>query len=305
MSSATPASLETADLTKCFGALVAVDGLNLALQPGTVTGFLGPNGAGKSTTIRMVVGLTRPTRGSVNLFGRPALDPDARQALGYLPADAAFDPRLSGTENLDILASLRGSNGSADRGMVAESLGFSAADARRPVKELSSGMRQKLGLVAAMQHRPDLIVLDEPANRLDPLVHQAFCDLVRRLAAVGRTILLSSHVLGEVEKVCDRVALIRTGRLIEVAEVATIRNRAQRRVTLRYADPHPPPDVLTDPEITGTTVVGRLPGGRPDLIRYLLDDPAVVDIEVEPPSLEDVFLEFYTDRGSDAHADQG
>jgi len=265
-----------------------------------VTGFLGPNGAGKSTTIRMLVGLTTPTAGTATIFGHAARDVEARRRIGYLPADAAFVGRLSGVANLDVLASLRGDHGAIDRQLVADALSLSSRDLQRPVAELSSGMRQKLGLVAAMQHRPDLILLDEPANRLDPLVHRAFCQLVRRFAGDGRTVLLSSHVLGEVEEVCDSIALIRSGKLIEVAEVDAIRTAAQRRVTLRYDVARPAPDILTDSVVAGTVVNGRIPAGRPDLVRQLVDDAHLQDVEIAPPSLEDVFLDLYNEEPSDA-----
>lgn len=299
------APLRAAGLTKRFGRLTAVADLDLELSPGTVTGFLGPNGAGKSTTLRMVVGLTTPTAGAVTLFGKPASQPAARARLGYLPADATFVSRLSGRENLDVLASLRGPTGSIDRQLVAHALTFTDEDMGRPVGQLSSGMRQKLGIVAALQHRPDLIVLDEPANRLDPLVHRAFCTLLTTIAGQGRTVLLSSHVLGEVEEVCDRIALIKAGRLIRSASVDSIRADAQRRVTLRYSGPHRIPAALSDAKAVGHIVTGRIPAGRPDIVRELADDPRLRDIEVEPPSLEDLFLDMYTEGESDADADHG
>jgi ABC-2 type transport system ATP-binding protein len=295
--------LQAVGLTKRFGHFVAVDDLSLTLSKGTVTGFLGPNGAGKSTTIRMIVGLISPTAGTARIFGHAASEIDARRHLGYLPADAAFIGRLSGVDNLDVLASLRGSSGAIDRRLIADALSLSGRDLERPVAELSSGMRQKLGLVAAMQHRPDLILLDEPANRLDPLVHRAFCELIRGFAADGRTILLSSHVLGEVEEVCDAIALIKSGRLVEVAEVETIRTGAQRRVTLRYDTPQPAPGILVEPVVTGQVVKGRIPAGRPDLVRELVADSHLRDVEIAPPSLEDVFLDLYNEEPSDADAD--
>ena len=285
--------LAATHLTKRFGDFVAVDDLSLALAPGTVTGFLGPNGAGKSTTLRMLVGLTRPAVGDVSIFGLPVDQPTARRRLGYLPADAAFLPKLTGHDNLEVLSALHGSDGAVDREHVAGVLTLTAAELARPVREMSSGMRQKLGLVAALQHRPDLVLLDEPANRLDPLVHREFCRLLRQLAVDGRTVLLSSHVLGEVEEVCDQIALIRQGKLIQLAEVDEVRTQAQRRVTVRYAGPAKPPAVLHDAIVTGNVVVGRIPAAAPDLIRQILADPTVVDIEIEPPSLEEVFLDLY------------
>lgn len=297
MDDATPA-LQAEGLTKRFGAKTAVDSLSLRLAPGSVTGFLGPNGAGKSTTLRMIAGLLRPTVGTVEIFGRPASEAAARRRLGYLPADAGFDPRLSGVENLDILASLRGAYGSVDRELIADRLNFDRGDASRPVKQLSGGMRQKLGLIAALQHRPHFVVLDEPANRLDPLVHRAFCELVRGIADAGRTVLLSSHVLGEVDEVCDQIALIRDGRLIRLTDIAEIRHQAQRRVTITYSAPHPSPDLLTSPTVAGNVVTGRIPSGRPDLVRTLLTDSDITDIEIEAPSLEDLFLDLYTGKTS-------
>ena len=291
-------ALDARGLTKRFGTLTAVAELTLLLPAGSVTGFLGPNGAGKSTTLRLIAGLLRPTAGTIQLIGEPAADAKARRRLGYLPADVTFEPKLSGEANLDILASLRGASGAVDRGLIADLLGCSAHDRLRPVKELSGGMRQKLGLVAAMQHRPDLVVLDEPANRLDPLVHRAFCELVRNIARAGRTVLLSSHVLGEVEEVCDQIALIRSGKLIRVAHVDEIREQAQRRVTLTYKGAHDAPVGLNSPDMQGNVVKGRIPAGRPDLIRQLLEDPEIVDIEVEAPSLEDVFLDLYSEGAS-------
>jgi ABC-2 type transport system ATP-binding protein len=293
--------LRAVRLTKRFGTFTAVDDLSLELAPGPITGFLGPNGAGKSTMLRMVVGLTSPTSGTVTIFGQNAADHRSRSRLGYLPADAAFVARLSGSANLDVLADLRGPQGAVERGRVAEALGFTAQQMAKPVGQLSSGMRQKLGLVAAMQHAPALIVLDEPANRLDPLVHRAFCDLLRALAGEGRTVLLSSHVLAEVESVCDSIALIRAAHLIRVARVETVRGEALRRVTLRYAAPRSAPDELMAPEVAGNVVTGRIPAGRPDLVRTLAAAEGLVDIEVEPPSLEDVFLDLYAEGGNDAH----
>jgi ABC-2 type transport system ATP-binding protein len=282
-----------------------VDGLDLVLAAGTVTGFLGPNGAGKSTTLRMAVGLISPTSGEVTLYGQPAALPSARKQLGYLPADPAFVARLSGVENLDMLAALHGQHGAVDRDEVASVLGLTRSEMIRPVRSLSSGMKQKLGLVAALQHRPDLIILDEPANRLDPLVHRSFCELLRSQAADGRTILLSSHVLGEVEDVCDRIALIKAGRLIRSSSVEAVRAEAQRRVTLRYDRPHPPPAVLADAQVTGDVVTGRIPAAHPEVVRQLVADPSLRDIEIEPASLEDVVLEMYVEGAHDAGNRQG
>ena len=282
-------------VSKAFGALLAVADLTFTLTPGTVTGFLGPNGAGKTTTLRMIGGLLRPTAGELRLFGRDAREPQARTRLGYMPADPVFLPHLTGRANLDLLAHLRNPADVPDRAHATTALGLSDADLDRPVGGYSSGMRQKLAIVAALQHHPDLVVLDEPANRLDPIAHHAFCDLVRTAAGEGRTVLLSSHVLAEVEEVCDTVVLVREGRLLREAGVDELRRQASRTVVMTYAVPplHLPPS-LTGLRVDGTTATGRIPARRPDLIRALLDDPNVVDLTVTPASLEDVFLDLYT-----------
>lgn len=303
--STTPAPLRASQLTKRFGRFTAVHDLDLALEPGTITGFLGPNGAGKSTTLRIAVGLIAATSGEVTLYGQPASRPEARRRLGYMPADPAFVPRLSGVGNLDVLAALHGPSGAVDRGEVADVLGLTPSELTRPVRALSSGMKQKLGLVAALQHQPDLIILDEPANRLDPLVHRAFCELLRARASAGRTVLLSSHVLGEVEEVCHQIALIKAGRLIRTSSVESVRTEAQRRVTLRYDAPPTAPAVLANATVVGNVVTGRIPAGQLDVVRQLVADPSLRDIEIEPASLEDVVLEMYVEGATDARADQG
>ena len=290
--------VEVVGVTKRFGQLTAVDDLTFRLPPATITGFLGPNGAGKTTTLRMIGGLVRPTAGAVRVFGVDASVPRARTRLGYMPADPVFLPRLSGLENLDLLLKLRRSSSAPLRGRAADALELSVRDLGRQVGEYSSGMRQKLAIVAAMQHAPDLVVLDEPANRLDPLAHRAFCDLLRGLAAEGRTVLLSSHVLAEVEDACDAVVLVRAGRLLREASVDSLRRQASRAVTLVYAEPPTAtPHVLTAATIDGVRVTGRIPARHPALVRELAGLPGVVDITVAPASLEDVFLDLYSGDG--------
>lgn len=275
----TAAPVRLDGVTKRYGAIEAVAGLNFELAPGTITGFLGPNGAGKTTTLRMVGGLLRPTSGDVTLFGVDARNPDSRRGLGYMPADPAFLPHLSGRANLDLLTKLRG-GGSAKRRHVADELGLSTADLDRPVGGYSSGMRQKLAIVAALQHQPRLVILDEPANRLDPIAHRVFCDLVREVVADEGTVFLSSHVLAEVEAVCDSVLLVREGHLLKAARVDQLREHAPRTVTLTYRDQR--------------TTRTHVAADRPDELRRLLDDPDVMDMTVVPASLEDIVLALYT-----------
>ena len=281
-------------VTKTYGDVRAVSDLSFRLDPGTVTGFLGANGAGKTTTLRMIGGLLKPTAGAVQLFGVDAAQPEARRPLGYMPADPAFLPHLSGHANLDLLAAVRGDVASPDRDRVADTLQLPGRDLDRKVGGYSSGMRQKLAVVAAFQHRPDLVVLDEPANRLDPIAHRAFCSVVRDAAADGRTVLLSSHVLAEVEMLCDSVLLVREGKLLTAATVGQLKEHALRVVTLTYhALPAQLPAELQLAKVDGLVVTGRIPADRPDLLRALLADEAVADITVEPASLEDIVLELY------------
>ena len=285
-------------VSKRYGDVLAVDDLSFALTVGSVTGFLGPNGAGKTTTLRMIAGLVRPTAGRIELFGIDAREPRARARLGYMPADPAFLSHLSGHANLDLLVGIRRAD-APDRTPAADQLGLTHADLVRPVGGYSSGMRQKLAIVAAVQHRPDIVVLDEPANRLDPIAHHAFCALMRSIALAGRTVLLSSHVLAQVEEVCDDVVLIRQGRLLRRAGVDELRRQASRQVTISYASEQQyAPDILTDVRIDGHSVMGRIPARRPDLIRRLLEDSDVLDLTVTPASLEDVFLDLYSGTAS-------
>ncbi|HET6818673.1 MAG TPA: ABC transporter ATP-binding protein [Mycobacteriales bacterium] len=289
------APIDVAHVTKRFGELTAVADLTFSLRRGTITGFLGPNGAGKSTTLRMVGGLLRPTTGDVRLFGVDARDPRARRPLGYMPADPSFLPNLSGRDNLDLLLRLRGDAAAGMRQRALQALDLDESDLGRRVGGYSSGMRQKLAIVAAVQHSPALVVLDEPANRLDPIAHRSFCRLVREMAAEGATVLLSSHVLAEVEAVCDSVLLVRDGALLKEATVDELREDAPRVVTLTYASPPERlPSGLSEVRTEGTTVIGRLAADRAGVLRDLLTDPDVVDVTVVPASLEDVVLALYS-----------
>ena len=289
------APVELLDVSKRYGDVAAVVDLSFALQPGTVTGFLGPNGAGKSTTLRMVGGLLRPTAGQARLFGVDARDPKARRDLGYMPADPSFLPHLSGRDNLDLLAALRHAKDLALRNVAADALGLTARDLDRTVGGYSSGMRQKLAVIAAVQHRPSLVILDEPANRLDPIAHRAFCELIRGMTGDGHTVFLSSHVLAEVEAVCDSVLLVREGALLTSATVAELREHAPRVVTVTYRRaPDRMPEGLSDARVDGVAVIGHLAGDRPQVLRRVLADPDVIDLTVVPASLEDVVLALYS-----------
>jgi ABC-2 type transport system ATP-binding protein len=288
-----PSAISCCSLTRYYGSTRGVEGVDLEVPTGTVVGFLGANGAGKTTVIRMLAGLSRPTSGRALLFGADAWSPSARRRLGFMPADPSFLPQLTGVDNLDLLAEL-GQWECPDREWACDLLDLSAAALDRQVGGYSSGMIQKLGLVQAVQHAPDVVVLDEPANRLDPVAHHRFEELVRTIAGRSRTVLLSSHTLSEVEAVCDTIAMLRDGQLVSYGPTAELLQNANRIVTVRYrTEPSTAPPTLLGVEIDGTSVRGHLPRGDLAALRALLDDPEVVDLLVEPASLEDVFLGQY------------
>jgi beta-exotoxin I transport system ATP-binding protein len=290
---AEPAPIECRQVTKLYGSVTGIESIDLVVKPGARTGLLGPNGAGKTTLLRLLVGVLRPTSGAARIFGIPVRQARARRRVGFMPADPAFYPSLTGVENLDLLARLQGSD-SPDRAWALERIGLGPAELRRPVGTYSSGMRQKLAIAQAVQHRPDLVIMDEPANRLDPFAHHAFEDLVQDLSARGCAVLLSSHALAEVEAVCDTLAMIQDGRMLVHAPTRELLARAPRRLSVRYSRaPSGVPDGLVDPRLDGTRLDALVPARRPDLLRAVLQDADVEDVLVQPATLEDVFLDLY------------
>lgn len=285
-------------VTKRYGRTVGVAELDLSVGAGEVFGFLGPNGAGKTTTLRCLVGLLRPTEGEVRVLG---LDPvaDHRRlapALGYLPGELRLYPELTGRQTLRLLADLQGAPTPRQRELC-ERLDLSGPVLDRPVREYSRGMKQKLGLVQALQHDPELVVLDEPTEGLDPLVQAVFFELLAEAEAAGRTVLLSSHVLPEVQRVCRRVAIIRGGRLVTVRPVAELREARARRVRLVFADgagarPLGAAEAWS-PAWQGDRVELLVPPGElVAALRELLRLP-VADLTVEEAGLDEAFLDLY------------
>lgn len=283
-------------LTKRYGDARGIDDVTLRVEPGEVFGVLGPNGAGKTTAIRTLLGLLRPTSGSARVFGL-----DVRHAaaaiharLGNLPGDFAYEPRLTGRELLHYLAELRGLGDLGRAGELAERF---QADLDRPLGELSRGNRQKIGLLQAAFHDPELLVLDEPTTGLDPLMQEAFLQFVAEERRRGHTVLLSSHELDEVERVCDRVAIIREGRLIAVEDVAAITGRAYRHVTLELAEPVDPDEFRRLPGVTDLVVRGARitfkASGELDPVIKAAARHTVADIELVRPTLDEVFLTYY------------
>jgi ABC-2 type transport system ATP-binding protein len=224
--------IETHRLVKRYDDVTALAGIDLRIPAGAIFGFLGPNGAGKTTAMRILVGLLKPTAGRAAVFGRDALrqSTEIRRRIGYLSGDVRFYERMTGAKLLRFCDAIRGNGAAAEIRRLQRRFDL---DLDRRIRDYSRGMKQKLGLIQALMHRPELLILDEPTTALDPLVQQTLYDELRSVAAEGRTVLFSSHTLSEVELLCDRVAIIRGGRIIEDSSISELRARAVRRVGLR------------------------------------------------------------------------
>lgn len=278
----------------------ALDELDLVVRPGEVFGFLGPNGAGKSTCIRLLLGFLHPTRGTARVLGLDAerAGVEIRRRVGYLPGGIALYDGMTGTELLDYLGAFYG-RPPRRRARLTDGLELSVRDLGRPIRDYSRGMRQKLGIVQALQHDPELAILDEPSEGLDPLMQQAFYAILDELRAEGRTVFLSSHVLSEVERVCDRVAIVRHGRLVALEEIDGLLARRRRTVEMRLAGP--PPDLSSVPGVSDVEVIDghlrcRLAGDVRPFLAAIAAAP-LTDLTIEPARLEDAFLELYHDDG--------
>ena len=292
---ATPA-IATEHLTKRYGAARGIEDVTFEVGTGQVVGFLGPNGAGKTTTIRTLMGFLRPTSGVARLFGVDVATGGAalRRRTGFLAGDVSLYPRFTGEELFTYLGSLRGGVDAAFRDALIERL---HVDPSRRIEDLSHGNQQKIGLVQAFMHRPELVILDEPTQGLDPLVQQTFHELVDETREDGRTVLISSHVLSEVERLCDEVAIIRDGRIVVVEGIEDLRARAFRRVHVRFAGEVPAEalraiegvgDLVVDGTDARCTMVGPI-----DPLVKLLAAHQVLDLVTERPSLEEAFLTYY------------
>jgi ABC-2 type transport system ATP-binding protein len=289
-------AVEAVGLTKRFGRTLAVDDLALAVPAGEVFGFLGPNGAGKSTTIRMLLGLIRPTSGTARVFSTDASDVRrAHRYLSYVPADVVLWPFLTGAEILELLA---GTGPGTDVDYRRDLVTRFALDLDEPARTYSTGNRQKVALVAAFSTTAPLLVLDEPTSGLDPLMEQQFRRCVAEARERGRTVFLSSHQLGEVEALCDRVGILRAGRLVEVARIAELRRL--RRTAVEVTCTGAVPDLTGVPGVVGVELLG------PSRLRFSLSGPpapalralAVADVtalEMREPTLEEIFLDYYGD----------
>ena len=288
----------TRGLVKTFGHVHALDGLDLEVHAGEVHGFLGPNGAGKTTTIRILLGLLRATSGHVEMFGGdPWADATAlHRRLAYVPGDVTLWPSLTGGEVIDLLGRLRGG---ADPARRAELLERFELDPQKRCRTYSKGNRQKVALVAALASDADLLVLDEPTSGLDPLMEAEFGRAVAQERDRGRTVLLSSHILSEVETLCDRVSIVRAGRTVESATLPELRQSRRTVVTAELAGPPrglETLDGLHDLEVHGTFVSCRVDPGRLDAVLHALTGAGVLSLTSRPPSLEELFLAHYREE---------
>ncbi|TWT45095.1 putative ABC transporter ATP-binding protein YxlF [Phycisphaerae bacterium RAS1] len=292
-------AIETRDLCKHYGRRQVLRGVHLRVPSGSLFGFLGPNGAGKTTLIRILLGLLHPSSGDALLLGKDArrCGPQLRREIGYLPGDVRFYEQLTGRATLAFLDQARGGGTAAEIRRLAERFEL---DLDRTVRKYSRGMKQKLGLIQALMHRPRLLILDEPTTALDPLVQQTLYDELRAASAEGRTVLFSSHTLAEVEALCDQVAIVRDGVLIEQDRIDVLRARAVRHISAALRSDlngAAPPDGLHITLHDGRRLSGTWAGEVSPLIRWLasLD---VDDVSITPPDLEDLFLAYYSDRGA-------
>jgi ABC-2 type transport system ATP-binding protein len=296
------AIIQIEKLTKSYGANRGITDIDLEVNEGEAFGFLGPNGAGKTTTIRTLLDHIRPTSGRALVFGiQTNVDPVAiHSRVGYLPGEFALYDKLTGGQTIEYFANLRGG---VDAPYQADLVKRLDIDTSRKFKEYSKGNKQKIGLIVALQHRPDLLILDEPTSGLDPLVQQTFYEVIREAKAEGRTIFLSSHILSEVEKTCDRVAIIREGRLAQVDRVEALRDLSHHQVELRFAGDVPVGAFAALAGVSDVTTEGnllrmRVSGPITAVVREAANHE-LLDFVSREPSLEETFLAQYG-RGTDA-----
>ena len=290
------AVIELEKLTKSYGSHRGIIDVDLTVEPGEAFGFLGPNGAGKTTTIRTLLDHLRPTSGRARIFGIDTTeDPQGiHRRLGYLPGEFVLYDKLTGGQTIEYFANLRGG---VDRAYQAQLIERLDIDPSRRFREYSKGNKQKVGLVVALQHQPELLLLDEPTSGLDPLVQQTFYEIIRETKADGRTIFLSSHILSEVEKTCDRVGIIRDGRLVRIGRVEDLRDLAHHQVEIVFAD-HVPQDAfaalagISDVVVEDHTIRMRVSGSIAPVIQAAARFE-IVDFVSREPSLEETFLAEY------------
>lgn len=303
------AAISTDALSKSYGghgtpvhrgpAVRALSGLSIEVHEGEIFGFLGPNGAGKSTTIRLLLGFLHPTAGHAQVLGRDitTASEEIRRRSGYLPGGIAFYDTMSGAEQLRYLASLDGQP-SPLRDELIERMELSQRDLKRQIRDYSRGMRQKIGIVQAFQNDPELAILDEPTEGLDPLMQRSFYEILEDRQKAGRTIFFSSHILSEVERVCDRVAIVRKGELVALNDIGEMLRRRRRRVEMRLDGAAPNLEGVagvSDVHVHEDVLTCQLEGD-PTAFLAAIEGAGMHDLLIEPARLEEAFMEYYADN---------
>ncbi len=290
------AVIRTEGLVKDYGKVRALAGVDLDVAEGEIFGFVGPNGAGKTTTIRVLLDLLRPTAGRAEVFGVTPVQggPSLRARIGYLPGELAMSGRRTAGDLLRHLASLRGGAGGNRIGALSERFGL---DLNRPIRSLSKGNKQKVGVVQAFMHGPELLILDEPTSGLDPLLQRECLDLMREARDGGATVFMSSHVLGEIEDVAGRVAIIRDGVIVDVDDVGALRSRAGQVVELRFSGRVDIDEFRNLPGVRDVTLDGStmrcMLHGEPDALLKAAARHRVLAWSAHERELEDLFIDFY------------
>ncbi|HVM30943.1 MAG TPA: ABC transporter ATP-binding protein [Candidatus Limnocylindrales bacterium] len=303
-----PPVIQAEGLTKSYGRHRGIIDIDLTVEAGEIVGFLGPNGAGKSTTIRVLLDHIRPTRGVARVFGiETTVNPVAiHRRVGYLPGEFGLYDRLTGGQTIEYFANLHGGVDRAYQRQLIEQLDL---DPSRRYREYSRGNKQKVALVSALQHRPELLILDEPTAGLDPLVQHSFFGFLDEAAREGRTVFLSSHIISEVERICQRVAIIRDGRLVQVDTVEAVRRMAVHHVELRFAEPVQAAEFqhlegVSDVVAEGPLVRMQVAGPIGTVIR-VASRHDLRDVVSREPNLEDVFLAHYGRTGPSSPTPSG
>jgi len=285
--------IEIKDFKKYFGKLHAVDGINLEVNKGEILGFLGPNGSGKSTTIRCLMGFNKPTDGVIKVFGHDmSIDSfKAKTRIGYLPGNVKLYDHWTGWDHIRFFEGVRGKSGN-----VNDLIGRFDFDPTAKFRHLSSGNRQKLGLILALMHQPKLLVMDEPTVGLDPLLQNEIYKVLQEMRDRGTTIFISSHNLPEVERLCDRVAIIKDGKLVAVESIKTLGDKKLHKIEVRFADKFN----LSEFEINGVEKVEAVAegllitvGGDLNPVLHIISKHQIIDLEITHATLEDVFMKFY------------
>lgn len=289
-------AIEIKGLTKRYGSFVALEALDLDVKEGEILGYLGPNGAGKTTTIRSMLGLIKPTGGSAKIFDidAQANKVEAHKRIAYIPGESTFWPNLTGEETLHLLGKINGKNDDKYKAQLVKRFQF---DASKKVRTYSKGNRQKINIIAALMTRADLLVMDEPTTGLDPIMEQAFKESVLEAKAKGQTVFLSSHILEEVEALCDRVAILRSGKLVELGTLSEMRHLSALTVQATFEDTPPQVDRIegvSNVKLAGHQLTCQIQGSIEPLFNALLVAHPKTLLSREP-SLEELFLSLYGD----------